>query len=163
MFYQKISDLTPLGKLTSKKDWNTLEPVPVPEFISTESLSTEPSLNSYLKSLWFEVAVSKDKNNVPTGNPKKIAKFESKRMNAYNYELYAPMNSKEQTIDVISIESDAFLAHEVSASETVTDFAIIDSLSANYTDISSIIADSISTTMFSADAGAFSSISSTVL
>jgi hypothetical protein len=78
MFYKRISDLRPFGRPIDKRNWNNLVIDPIPE-------SDDAPSALHAKSMWMAVAIAKDKNNRPTGNPKKIEKYETKRMNVYKF------------------------------------------------------------------------------
>ncbi len=110
MFYKRISDLRPMGTPSGGTNWNNIEPISVE---STSGSSESAITTKKAKSLWFEVAISKDKNNKPVGNPEKIAKFERKRLNAYLF-LEAVRNIPNQIVaDSTNIDAELEIANNM--------------------------------------------------
>lgn len=113
MYYKRISDLKPLGEperistTPPKYNWDKITPTSIdPNNVA------EPSA-LHAKSLWFSVAIAKDKDNKPTGDRESIYKFENKRLNVYKFiktieEMYSNTEQSETSIittDILSAKT----------------------------------------------------------
>ena len=128
-----------------------------------ESTITNPqeiSANNFLKSLWIETAIAKNKDNKPTSRKNKISKYQSKRMNAYNFLNFSPFD-----VDVSEVHAQCIIAKSANSSGNLTanvifsDIAKLENVFSKYCELSSLSVNSISSNALSATIGAFDSLS----
>ena len=123
-----------------------------------DSGSTELSSEYYAKALWFEVAVQKNKYNIPTSVLSSTKKYQSKRLNAY----MMMMNLDEISANVISadyMDIQNFHCSQLNADVISAKKIVTDELSAKYADITSLKAQSITANAISSTLGIIDHIS----
>ena len=137
------------------------------QYISTTTtyVNEDPSLITseyYNKALWFEVAVSKNHNGVPTSKRHEIDKYHTKRLNAHLlFTNIDELCATSATIDCLSATN--VTATYVSTNVLSSNEISTDNITAIFGDISVVHADSISCNVISVDNGVVTNISGTNL
>lgn len=110
------------------------------------------SAELFVKSLWFEVAIAKDKNNVPTANYKNIHKYQSKRANVYRY----IRDMKELSVTNINtkyLDAKSLIATTLHSTFITSKILNSTRFTANYGEISSFNFGTLNSTAISAKLG----------
>lgn len=129
--------------------------------VSTEYVPEDPSTITseyYNKALWFEVAISKNKNNVPTSVRSSVQKYHSKRLNAHllftNIDELCATKATIDCLTATNITSTCISTNVLSATNiTATN------ITAEYGDISVLVANDISCQEISVINGVVNNIS----
>lgn len=129
--------------------------------VSTEYVPEDPgSITSeyYNKALWFEVAIAKDKDGVPTSDRNKIDKYHSKRLNAHllftHIDELCATYANIACLDATNITSTKISTNVLSAVNITTD-----NITAKYGDMTVIHSNEISCSEISVNDGKIYKIS----
>lgn len=142
--------------------WNVLESDTYTyTSVSTEYVPEDPSSITseyYNKALWFEVAVAKDKDGVPTSDRSRIDKYHSKRLNAHllftHIDELCATYANITCLDATNITSTKISTNVLSAIDIHTD-----NITAKYGDITVVHSNEISCQEISVDNGVVKNIS----
>lgn len=121
-----------------------------------ESVGNVRDSEYYAKSLWFEVAVTKDNQGKPVSQP--VAKIQSKRVNAYLlFTNIDEISAKEISADLLSAKT--IITKEVSTQVVNSGMISTEVINARYGDIDSLNASSITANGVSSSVGVVNDIS----